>query len=100
VGTVIDAPSGYIGALHDADAADLKPGQWYYDMDDHTLVYYIIHGEYFHSQIPGPKRVRIKMELQYRDANHNGVYDAGIDRLEGIKVDVLDKFTWEFQGAP
>ena len=100
VGRVIDAPGGYTGALHDAHAANIKPGQWYYDLDDHTLVYYIAHGEYFHTEGRGPKRVRIKMKLEYRDNNHNGVYDADIDRPTGIRVDVLDKFKWDFQGAP
>lgn len=97
VGPVISAPAGYIGALSGVHRQNIKPGQWYFDKDNHELVYYIVNGDYFQFHGKGPKRVRIRLELVYDDRNHNGVYDKGIDRPEGLRVKVLDKLDWQFK---
>lgn len=97
VGHLISTPGGYIGSLGGVHPDSIQPGQWYYDLDKHMLVYYIVNGDYFRSHGQGPKRVRIRLDLYYRDNNHNGVYDKGIDRPEGVKVKVLDKLDWQFK---
>lgn len=97
VGKLITAPLGYIGAIKGVDPSYIRPGQWYYDLDKQELVYYIVNARFFRFHGKGPARVRIRLDLDYSDTNHNGSYDPGIDHPQGLHVKVLDKLDWTFK---
>ena len=96
VGTAIEPPAGYIGAVRDTNPASIQPGQWYYDEDRHWLVYHVVNTDYFVHGGDGPARVRIQLKLIYNDANGNGSFDIGTDRATGVTVVVLDEPVWRF----
>lgn len=96
VGVVIEPPPGYIGALRQANEANIQSGQWYFDEDRQQLVYRIVNSRYFESTGDGPARVRLKLKLNYDDRNNNGEYDAGVDAAQSVSVQVLDPLKWKF----
>lgn len=94
VGRAIESPPGYIGSVRGAVPDSIQPGQWYFDEDQHWLVYHIVNADYLVNSGEGPPRVRIQLRLIYNDVNQNGAFDAGTDEPEGVSVLVLDKPTW------
>ena len=94
VGSAIEPPAGYIGAVRDANPANILPGQWYFDEDHHWLVYHVVNTDYFVNDGEGPARVRIQLKLIYNDLNGNGAFDAGMDRPESVSVSMLDQPAW------
>jgi hypothetical protein len=94
VGSAIDPPAGYIGAVRGANPASIQPGQWYYDEDNHWLVYHVVNADYFLGAGEGPARVRIQLRLNYNDVNENGSFDAGSDVPGSVSVMMLDEFAW------
>jgi len=96
VGTVIEPPPGYIGALRQANPAYIQPGQWYFDEEQESLVYRIVNVGYFAEPDGRPAQVRIKLKLNYDDANGNGAFDPGLDRPTGVSLQVLDPLNWKF----
>jgi len=96
VGTAIDPPAGYIGAIRGVNPASIQPGQWYYDEDARWLVYHVVNTDYFIYGGDGPARVRIQLKLIYNDLDENGTFDAGVDRPAGTSVMILDPLDWRF----
>ena len=96
VGAIIDAPPGYIGALYQANPANIHPGQWYFDEDAKCLVYHIVNADYFEGTAGKPVRVRIRLKLNYDDRNGNHAYDAGVDTPTGVGMEILDPPKWKF----
>ena len=96
VGTAIDPPPGYIGALRDVKPANIQPGQWYFDEDNALLTYHIVNTDYFQRSGPGPVRVRMKLKLIYDDKNGNGRFDPEVDAATEISLQILDPLKWKF----
>lgn len=94
VGSAIDPPAGYIGAVRDANPANIQPGQWYYDEDHHWLAYHVVNADYFLGTGDGPARVRIQLRLNYNDVNENGSFDTDIDMPGSVSVIMLDESAW------
>ncbi len=89
-----EAPDNYLGELHAPDPGAVDKGAWYFDTKDRILVYRVRFGDYFRTALKGPKRARFRVELVFDDRDGNGVYDAAMDRIYGVKLVVLEKYQW------
>lgn len=96
VGSAIEPPGGYIGAVRDAEPASIQPGQWYFDEDQRWLVYHVVNTDYFMHQGEGAARVRIQLKLIYNDLDGNGAFDPGVEQATGVSVIILDPLEWRF----
>lgn len=93
---VMDTPYGNYGGTRTAvEITQAQPGQWFYDSDNHELVYKVINGDYFRNA-RGTDLVRLKIVLNYDDRNHDGSYERGIDRPRGVSLQVVDDYEWTF----
>jgi prepilin-type N-terminal cleavage/methylation domain-containing protein len=80
-------PGGYLGEMPGVDPADIRGGEWYYDPASRELVYRVRHARYFRTELPGPPRVRFRVE---RD---------GDGRYHGLRLASPDAYYWETDGS-
>ena len=94
--TVMNTPYGNYGGA--ATAAEIKaapPGQWFYDRDNHELVYKVVNRKYFRND-RGTDLVRLKTVLNFADRNNDGRFERGIDRPRSVSLRVLDRYEWTY----
>jgi general secretion pathway protein G len=89
-----ETPRNYLGELDGADPAKLEDGNWYFDQRDKTLVYLIRHKGFFSGGQANPPRARFALRLVYSDRNGNGVFDRGVDELQGLRLGPVEKYSW------
>jgi len=90
-----EVPGNYLGELDAPDPATLEDGNWYFDTRARTLVYLVHNKGYFSGGAAGePPRARFTIRLVYADRNGNGVYDAGVDAIEGLRLAALEPYRW------
>jgi len=92
-----EVPKNYLGELAEADPPTLEKGSWYFDLSTRTLVYLVDNTGYFSGGVDDPPRVRFKIRLVYTDANRNGVYDSGVDAIEGLRLAAVEPYQWKKQ---
>jgi len=93
---VMDTQYGNYGGTKTAEEiTKAQPGQWFYDSDNHELVYKVINGDYFRNA-RGTDLVRLITVLNYDDRNHDGSYERGIDRPRGVSLRVVDEYEWTY----
>lgn len=90
-----ELPVNYLGVLRGADPAKLADGNWYFDADAGVLVYLVRHQGFFAGGAANPARARFAVRLVYTDRNGNGVYDPGVDAVEGLKLSPLEAYRWQ-----
>ena len=88
-------PPNYLGERHGADPQALEDGNWYFDADSRQLVYLVRHKGYFSGGLADPPRAVFAVRLVYADLNGNGVYDAGVDEVEGLRLAAVKPYTWK-----
>lgn len=90
--------AGIAGSYHgEVDAGlppDLSGGEWYFDRSDGALVYRVRNAEFFHSDLPGPARVRFRLAVRFDDPDRDGKYNPETDRPVDVMLRPLDKFHW------
>lgn len=84
----------YIGEFDNPQPSAYRRGSWYYDTGEGHLVYMVRNREYFATALPGPARMRFRIDLEYRDRNDNGRYDETADELLGVKLKPVDEHEW------
>lgn len=89
-----ETPRNYLGELDGADPAKLEDGNWYFDKRDGTLVYLVRNKGFFVGGQPGPPRARFALRLVYSDRDGNGVFDPGVDMIEGLRLSPVEKYSW------
>jgi prepilin-type N-terminal cleavage/methylation domain-containing protein len=89
-----ETPQNYLGELDGADPARLEDGNWYYDQRDKTLVYLVRNKGFFTGGQPKPPRARFAVRLVYSDRNGNGVFDAGMDEIQGLRLSPMEPYSW------
>lgn len=94
IGLLAEVPNNYLGELSGADPAALPPGSWYFDTQNRALVYLVDNKRYFVGGADNPPRARFAVRLVYADKNSNGIYDAGMDAIEGLKLASLESYQW------
>jgi general secretion pathway protein G len=89
-----ETPRNYLGELDGADPARLEDGNWYFDKRDKALVYLVRNKVYFVGGLAGPSRARFTVKLVYSDKNGNGVFDAGVDEIQGLRLGPMESYSW------
>jgi prepilin-type N-terminal cleavage/methylation domain-containing protein len=88
-----EVPANYAGVKGGAAAAAVPGGQWYYDATAGQLVYRVRN----HALLGAPEvagEIRFAVQLVFEDRNRNGVYDAAIDGLNGVRLVEVQPFAW------
>ncbi len=89
-----EVPGNYLGEMEGTDSYTLEKGSWYFDKPARTLVYIVDNTGYFSGGMDNPPRARFKIRLVYTDADGNGVFDNGVDPIEGLQLAVLESYKW------
>ncbi len=92
-----DTPATYLGELDSPDPATIEGGHWYFDRRQRLLVYRVVNAPEFETDLPGPKRIRWRLEPVFEDRNSNGRFDPGTDTLTGLRLAAQEKFKWRVE---
>lgn len=87
-------PNNYRGAFNAPGPNTIEGGQWYFDSAEKTLIYRVDNSDYFKSALPGPARARFIIKVVYEDINHNGVFDQGLDEINGLSLTEREPYAW------
>jgi len=94
-----DTPDTYLGELDHPDPATIEGGHWYFDRRSRLLVYRVLNEKEFETRLPGPKRIRWRLEAVFEDRNGDGRFDPDKDTLVGLKLAAQEKFKWRTEPA-
>lgn len=87
-------PRNYLGALPSSASERLARRAWYFDAQERQLVYRPGRQANF-DPLDGPEdRIELVVNFVYRDADHNGEYDASIDHFDGLRLDSVHPYRW------
>ena len=89
-----ELPRNYLGALDSPDLSRLEGGNWYFDIRGRVLVYLVRNKGFFTSGLGDPPRAGFAIRLVYADTNRNGVFDPGVDSIEGLRLVAVSPYTW------
>lgn len=89
-----ETPTNYLGEVDDVDPRSLEAGNWYFDKRERVLVYLVRHRAFFTGGQADPLRARFALKVVYSDRNGNGVFDQGVDRVEGLRLGPVEKYFW------
>lgn len=84
-------PENYIGEITNESQVD-KTGVWYFDTRTSALVYRIRFSDYFRTPLPGPARVRYRIELVHM----NDTSGEETTHVAGLNLVPLENYQWEF----
>lgn len=93
-------PAAYVGERAAPAPAEIPPGGWVFDSATRRLLYRVRYPEYFRGGSGSPPVIRLAVRLDYTDANGDGRFSAGRDRLRGVALSVLDDYAWEVPEQP
>ena len=86
-------PNNYIGEKNNGNKI-IKPGVWYFDKKQKTLVYNVLYTENFKTSLKGLPRIRHRIKLVYNDRNKNKRFDLRTDGIAGLDLVPVEKFSW------
>lgn len=89
-----EVPRNYLGEKEDVDPLKLEDGNWYFDKREKALVYLVRNKGFFEGGVANPPRARFSVRLIYSDINSNGVFDQGIDKVEGLRLNSVEPYSW------
>lgn len=87
-------PKNYYGEYYNPMPGDVPPGNWYFDLKDHHLVYLVERGEHF---VPGPdgrKWVRYRLKLIYNEPQPDSEAETGEKELGGLVLEAAGTYSW------
>lgn len=79
-------PGNYLGAFDHLKPSQMKKGSWYFDKTQHLLIYRVRFAQYFHSPLPGPARIRLKIMPIF-----------GKNKLYAVDLKAVDPYQWVFR---
>lgn len=85
-----DLPYNYIGEMSDNISHENHTNSWYFDAQQHTLVYIVKNVSYFETSVSGTPRIRLQVVPVYKDNDHGR---AG--KIRGITIKSLDTYSWK-----
>ena len=89
-----EVPKNYLGEMEATDPHALEKGSWYFDKPSQALVYLVDNTGYFSGGVDDPPRARFKFRVVYTDTNGNGVFDNGVDPIEGLRLAAIESYKW------
>jgi general secretion pathway protein G len=89
-----ELPRNYLGELDGPDLSRLEDGNWYFDSRSRVLVYLVRNKGFFTSGLGDPPRAGFAIRLVYADRNGNGVFDQGVDSIEGLRLVAVSPYAW------
>ena len=89
-----ETPHNYLGEFDGVDPASLADGNWYFDKRTRMLVYLVRNKGFFAGGLPNPPRASFTVKLVYSDKNGNGLFDQGIDEIEGLRLSPAEPYSW------
>lgn len=89
-----ETPKNYLGEKEGMDPEKLDDGNWYFDKQDKVLVYLVRHKGFFTGELSNPPRARFALRLVYSDKNRNGVFNPGVDAIEGMRLSPVEPYSW------
>jgi prepilin-type N-terminal cleavage/methylation domain-containing protein len=89
-----ETPQNYLGERDGVDPAALEDGNWYFDRQAKVLVYLVRNKGFFTGGQPNPPRARFALRLVYSDKNGNGVFNPGVDAIEGLRLSPVETYSW------
>lgn len=89
-----EIPRNYLGELDGPDPSRLESGNWYFDTRSRVLVYLVRNKGFFTGGLGDPPRAGFAIRLVYADTNRNGVFDPGIDSIEGLRLAAVASYAW------
>lgn len=91
----------YVGEFEAIDPGAISPGHWYFDRQERMLVYRVRNDEFFRSTLPGPARIRFRLDVHFDDPDRDGRYNPATEIITGVGLVPADNFTWiEAGGEP
>ena len=84
----------YVGAFASPDPATMPAGKWYFDTDQRYLIYRIEAEDFFETSLPGVKRARFRVHLDFVDKNGNQMFDANEDRFQAVSLVTVENYRW------
>jgi len=93
--SIVSTPSNYGGIIASDIPDTMEKGKWYFQQDDHVLVYKVSNSEFFSSDLEGPARIRFRIKIDYNDNNANGQYDQNSDEYHSVKLQSIDHYSWD-----
>ena len=87
-------PANYLGELESPLPNELPGRSWYYDDRASRLVYRV--GAYSRfTALDGPlNRVELVVRFVFRDQNGDGLYQAGSDIFDGLRLEPVYRYDW------
>ncbi|MEK7206796.1 MAG: prepilin-type N-terminal cleavage/methylation domain-containing protein [Pseudomonadota bacterium] len=89
-----ELPKNYLGELDGPDLSRLEDGNWYFDTRSRVLVYLVRNKGFFTSGLDDLPRAGFVIRLVYADRNSNGVFDPGVDSIEGLRLAAVASYAW------
>ena len=89
-----ELPRNYLGELDGLDPSRLEDGNWYFDTRSRVLVYLVRNKGFFTGGLGDPPRAGFAIRLVYADRNSNGVFDPGVDSVEGLRLVAVAPYAW------
>ncbi len=89
-----ETPHNYLGERDGVDPATLEDGNWYFDNRAKALIYLVRSKGFFSGGLPNPPRARFALRLVYSDKNWNGVFNPGVDAIEGLRLSAVEPYSW------
>lgn len=87
-------PDTYLGEI-DSKSQQIAEGHWYFDRNEHLLIYHLKYTDGFSTELEGTPRIRYHIKLVYTDNNRNGRYDRHFDDLGGLDLVPVEPYTWQ-----
>ena len=100
VDKIIEPPVHYAGEFDVVSAKSVGFGNWAYEKSSGRLVYYVLNRDYLKLGDLNENemgRLILDLVLHFTDSNGNGRYDEGIDRPEGLGLQILEQPNWRFK---
>lgn len=82
-------PTNYGGLLPRANNAEAVAGNWYFDPETVTLVYFVKHGAHFAPDGGGLKQIRLKVVLRPNFAQADNIHAT-----DSVAVQLLERVRW------
>jgi prepilin-type N-terminal cleavage/methylation domain-containing protein len=89
-----ETPHNYLGEQTGVNPVTLQDGNWYFDKQAKVLVYLVRHRGFFAGGLTDPPRARFALRLVYSDKNGNGVFNPGVDAIEGMRLSPVEPYSW------